>query len=240
VDNPEPLPGIGALGAWQANLSDDERALRYLKGERGLTIQTIRRYEIGITRDTPGAFVFPIRDENGALVNLKRRFWPDPWVSRDGEPRKSRALAGRASCLYPIGALRNSPRAFVVCEGEFDALLLNQHRIPAVTSTAGSSWRPEWDACAAGRFVAVLYDAGANSYELAEDRASQFRAAGARDAWPVDLTLAGFSKGRDVTDWFITCGWTSDDLWAFIRERRRWFREARGCVRRRRQGGDHG
>jgi hypothetical protein len=70
----------------------------------------------------------------------------------------------------------------------------------------------------------VLYDAGAHSYERAEKRASALVAAGAKEAWPVDLTLVGFAKGEDVGDWFVNYGWDATAMKAFLNESRRWYR----------------
>ena len=106
----------------------------------------------------------------------------------------------------------------LVCEGEFDALLLRQHGFPAVTSTAGTSWSPEWNRHVRGRQVAVVYDAGAFSLEIAERRAREFVAAGACEAWAVEL---GLEKGEDATDWFVNYGRSADDLRRLIRAARR-------------------
>lgn len=127
-------------------------------------------------------------------------------------------------------ALGHGPPAVVISEGETDTLLLNQAGIPAVTSTAGTSWKAEWDRFVAGRRVAVLYDAGALSYERAERRALALVATGAKEAWPVDLTLAGFAKGEDVGDWFATYGWDAIALRAFINKSRKWYRDDRPAV----------
>ena len=50
------------------------------------------------------AVTFPVRDESGALVNVKRRF-----LSSSAQP-KSMALA-RPAALYPVQALAGDPRA---------------------------------------------------------------------------------------------------------------------------------
>jgi hypothetical protein len=144
-------------------------------------------------------------------------------------------LGGKGrSHLYPLSVLGADPATLVLCEGELDALLLNQHGIRAVTSTAGTTWKPDWDRHVVRRRVAVLYDAGARSYERAERRALALVAAGAREAWPVDLTLAGFAKGEDVGDWFVKYRWDAAALWAFLNATRRWYRAERrapgGCV----------
>jgi hypothetical protein len=161
-----------------------------------------------------------VRDERRELVNVKRRFL-DPAAHP-----KSMGLA-RPAALYPVHVFARGPRVIVVCEGEIDALLLNQHGIPAVTSTAGTRWNPAWNVHVVGRSVAVLYDAGALSYEKAEERAKTLRVAGARDSWPVDLLLASFDKGEDVGDWFVKYGMSASELGRFIQQARRRYRADR-------------
>jgi len=185
---------------------DHAHALAYLKDTRGLTNQTIRDYEVGYSI-SGDAIVFPIRDEAGEVVGMKRRFL-DPAA----DPKTVNS-AGPAR-LYPIQVLASDPSALVLCEGEFDALVLNQHGIPAITGTAGTHWKPEWSAHLIGRNVAVMYDAG--SFALATDRAAQLKRDGARRAWPVDLILAGFKEGDDATDWFVRYDRSASELRSFV------------------------
>ena len=111
-------------------------ARRYL-ANRGLSKAMLLRAEVGygdsFWKGCPPGFKFPIRNEDGNLVGYKERFWPKLWLPRgDKKERKSRTLAGDGqSWLYPRWALADDPRLIVVCEGEFDALLLNHHGFAA-------------------------------------------------------------------------------------------------------------
>ena len=207
------------VAGWASRLRTTPHALAWLHG-RGLTDETIRIYELGYDGDAD-AITIPVRDEHGEFVNVRRRY-----LAPDSHP-KMMGLPGRGSQLYPLRILDDDPAALLVCEGETDALLLNQPGIAAVTSTAGTSWKPEWDRFVAGRSVAVMYDAGARSYERAERRALALEDAGAKEAWPVDLSLVGFADGEDVGDWFVTYGWEASALKAFLNESRRWYRAER-------------
>jgi hypothetical protein len=122
---PEPLPSPGNLAGWQARLLSDDRAWGWLH-ERALEGETIEQYELGFDGR---AFTIPIRDERGELVNLRRRY-----LSPAAGAPKMTGLRGRGSHLYPLSALA-APQTdtLVLCEGELDALLLNQLEIPAVT-----------------------------------------------------------------------------------------------------------
>jgi hypothetical protein len=212
----EPPPSQAKVDGWRSALLANRDALRYLEEKRGLTLATISAFELGC--ENGSAITIPVRDEWDELETLKRRFL-DPAA----DP-KTRNLSRQAS-LYPISSVTVGPRAVVVCEGELDACLLNQYGIPAITGTAGTHWNPEWNRWVEARQVAVVYDAG--SFDLAAIRANDFRANGAKDAWPVDLTRADFAKGEDATDWFVKYGRSAGELANFINESRRWCRRGR-------------
>ncbi|HET7571782.1 MAG TPA: hypothetical protein VFJ77_03835 [Gaiellaceae bacterium] len=215
-----PPPSEQLIQGWQSRLRSTDSALAYLIERRGLRHETIEQYELGYDGDLD-AITLPVRDAAGELVNVKWRH-----LAPDADPKMT-GLGGKGrSHLYPLEVLAADPLALVLCEGEFDALLLNQHGVPAVTSTAGTSWKPDWDPHVIGRRVAVLYDAGARSYEKAERRAAALVAAGARDSWPVDLTLCGFTKGEDVGDWVCKYRWPAHELVAFLNASRRWYVES--------------
>lgn len=210
----EPWSDDKQAGWMHRLLASEPDALRYLLQERGLMLDAIRAEQIGYVPTGTGtppwpdlaAFVFPCR---------KKRFWPRVPTDAKGKPVKCVALPGSASSL---DVKRPPGRALIVAEGELDAVLLRQHGLPTVTSTASTSWNPEWNVHVVGRRVAVIYDAGAESLALAERRAAEFAAAGAREAWAVDL---GLERGEDVTDWFVTYGRTAEQLRALIRRARR-------------------
>jgi hypothetical protein len=219
---PEPLPGA-LVSVWAQYLDRSPKAWAarlYLADERGIGGETVRTYRLGYgsRNGRPDAFMLPVYDQGGELVALKERYYPNLWKPRGKSPSKTRNSRGEAH-LYPLAALADDPKAIVLCEGEFDCLLLNQSGIPAVTSTAGTNWKPEWNRHVIGRQVAVLYDAG--SAKLAERRARELVAAGARPAWVANLEHEGFAKGEDVTVAVVRYGWAAQDLRNFINSERR-------------------
>ena len=207
---PAPLPSIGQIEDWHRALLTDKRALHYITRQRGLTRQTIRMYLLGFDGQ---AIVIPVIARGHRVVNVRRRF-----LSPRANGPKIIGVRGHAAHLYP-GMIRR--RAFVLCEGEFDALIARQHGLPAVTSTAGTSWSQSWNRYAARRRIAVLYDAGKRSFQLACDRAESLVSAGAENAWAVDLRRAGLASGEDITDWFLTHDFSVEKLLTLIRSRRR-------------------
>lgn len=209
---PSEAPSAAKADGHHARLLADDEALDYLLG-RGLTLDTIRLHKLGYDGDHD-AIVIPVYDEAGEVQNLFRRFL-DP----DAEP-KIVGLTGRPAAVWPLPLYLARPRPSVVlCEGEFDAALLNQQGFTAITSTAGTTWKPEWDRYVVGRRVAIIYDAG--SIEKARRRARELRDAGASDAWAIDLARAGLGEGEDVTDWLVKYGRSRDDLAELIGGERR-------------------
>lgn len=207
-------------------LWDDPNRLDYLHTERGLGDETLRRHEIGWDsgRDR---YTIPIRDGHGGLVNV-RRYRPGD------DPKIINATGyGSPARLYPLPLPSG---AIVICEGEWDCLLLNQHGIPAVTSTHGAStWLEEWNPWFVGRHVAYVYDVGADHHATAHAtglaatrrHAQAARAAprrqrrrrggvGTRPASsPASVRVVHLGlprEGDDVTDWFTTYGRTAREL----------------------------
>jgi hypothetical protein len=207
-------PSEGTVAGWHSALMSNTGALRYLRTRRGLSKDTIERYQLGYSGDRD-AVVVPIREANGDLHSAYFRSL-NPLATRG-----KRNLA-RPAALFPLAIFADSPQFVVLCEGEFDALLLNQHGVPAITSTSGTGgWEAhaDWGELFVGLHVAVLYDVG--SFELAKQRAHYLKKRGARDAWAVSLPLA---TGEDVTNWFVDYVYPVGELKAVIGKFRRLHR----------------
>ncbi len=207
--DPAPPPTLARIEDWTRALMADQRALSYVTRQRGLAIQTIYQYRLGFDGQ---AIVIPVINHRHRVVNVRRRF-----LAPQTNGPKITGIRGHTARLYP-NVKRG--RALLLCEGEFDALLARQHGLPAVTSTAGTSWSSSWNRYVARRRVAVLYDAGAHSYQLACHRATKLAEAGAADAWAVDLRQAGLADGEDVTDWFVVYKFSAEKLLTLIRDTR--------------------
>lgn len=205
-------PGLHA-GWCHRLLASEPAALAWLRA-RGLSVETIHELQIGYAPGGTGtepwaghaAFVFPCN---------RKRFWPIVPTNAKGKPAKCVGLPGHSAVLWP----KLPPgRLLLVCEGELDAALLRQHGLPAVTSTASTHWNAEWNQHIRGRRVAVVYDCGADSLGKARRRAEGFAAAGAVEAWAVDL---GLDHGEDVTDYLATYNRSPHELRTLINGARR-------------------
>lgn len=82
----------------------------------------------------------PIRDTSGEVLFMKLR--KDPFIQSDAP--KYMGTGGEAA-LFNVEALKDMPDQLVICEGEFDCLVLRAFGIPAISSTAGAlTFKDEW------------------------------------------------------------------------------------------------
>lgn len=212
---PEPLPSDAEVRRRTEDLC--RRGLAWIADRYGLTEATVRDYELGLEwRGRRGAepwLSIPIRDADGALVNVRRRYaGKRPELHATGE--KYRNLKGRGEVRgYPAHRLPPEGARLLVCCGEADALVFRQATgLAAVTSTGGASNWPEsgWDDLAARFDVTVIYDRGEEEFarRIADRLGARFR------ALPQDLPV-----GTDLADLYRECG--SDALRALLPTRPR-------------------
>ena len=218
---PAPLPSDEALDGWQRALLDSPLLLRYLRRRRGLSEESVRRWDLGWDEAHQG-FTLPVYDRTGALVNVTWRALSQDFGLCGSNGRylqtrkKVHRLAGRRAAdgclpLYP-DVPPEGPLLLV--EGEFDALVARQNGLPAVTGLLGQLWVGAWDEAVRGRRVAVVYDTGAE--QAAAATVQKLREASASAAWLVRLGLP--NRGDDVVDWFVTYRRSTRALLRLIRE----------------------
>ncbi len=111
---------------------------RFMK-ERGLSIETIRKYRLG---HTGTHFVIPVPDLEGSWQTLRYRS-DDGLVDRGGpDYKKYDGLYGRNQpTLFPLSPLLRGPcliDELVITEGEYDALAAIQAGMCALTVTGGA------------------------------------------------------------------------------------------------------
>ncbi len=213
---PEPLPSFASVDGAVSRLFSEREPLDYLLHKRGLTEATICKYEIGWDGS---AFTFPIYDAQGELVNLIRRPWPNAEPGRKYISWTARNRHNGGIQLYP-DVPRGGP--ILLCEGLLDALLVRQYDLPqAVTSSQGvNTFLPEWLPLFRQRRIAVCFDVGAE--KVMRDRVAALSAAGAAEAWPVELRLV-LPKGKSDLSDYLNGGGTRQELLELIqRDRRRW------------------
>lgn len=124
-----------------------------LMQRRGLTTETITRFQIGWDTDQD-AYTIPVRSHTGEAVNI-RFYQLDPSDDR----RKIWSVLGHGEpVLYPISILDGN-REIVLCEGEWDALLTIQKGFAAVTRTgAAKVWKDSWNPHFEDKCVYLCHD----------------------------------------------------------------------------------
>jgi hypothetical protein len=117
---------------------DNSKYLDYLQVERGLKMETINSHNLGV--DAQGNITIPIPDPV-TPVGIKKRTDPfNPGTNKYLNPSGVQSLIFNEMTLS-----RDGIEEVVLCEGELDALTLEQYDIPAITKTTGggSSFKAE-------------------------------------------------------------------------------------------------
>jgi DNA primase len=174
---------------------------RYLN-DRGIPDVTIKKHLLGWsgTRVT-----IPVFGRNEGEV-LQIRFAKSPEDTSDSP--KVLTQFGAELELYGWDTLARRPNRVVICEGEYDRLVLESRGFPAVTSTGGaSSFRKEWvPEFARIRHVYLCFD---------RDKAGEEGARRVQTLLPqariVKLPADVGEKG-DVTDFFVRLGRSAVDF----------------------------
>jgi hypothetical protein len=116
----------------------EDRLVDALMTERGLTIETIRRFKIG---HTGTHFTIPVYGLGGDIYSIRYRTDELALDAGGASARKYEGTFGRnAPCLYPlptVGQLSEVGSLWIT-EGEFDALAAWQHGLIALTVTNGA------------------------------------------------------------------------------------------------------
>jgi len=201
--DPDELPSAAQIAGCHSRLMAENAPLDYLLEKRSLTLDILREFKIGWDGE---AFTFPVYDADFEVVQLVRRRWPAPWVTRSGKRVPYKVLKGHGAYLYPQPL---PERGWLLLAGTLDAVLGRQHGLPAVTSICGTSFPDRWHPLVRGRRVFVMYDVGEE--QVMNGRVASLRAAGA-DATAVRLSrLLHKGQGKDLSD-ALTGSYTRHDL----------------------------
>jgi CHC2 zinc finger/Toprim-like len=183
-----------------------ERIREYLHG-RGISDEVINRRFLGWngTRIT-----VPVFNRNGVCAFF--RVAKDP----DDKSDSPKMLSSRGSHvdLYGWEVLRLRPRRIIICEGEFDRLVLEANGFDAVTSTGGAgTFKDEW--AEAFKEIPEVY--------LCFDRDEPGRKGELRVARMIPYARivklpSDVGDGGDITDFFVRLGESSADFERLLAE----------------------
>ena len=177
-----------------------ERIRAYLHG-RGIDDATLERFLIGWSG---WRITIPIYDRGGRVTFFKLA--KDPADS--GDSPKMLATPGSAAELYGWERVKSDAPYVIVCEGEFDRLVLETRGFPAVTSTGGAfTFRLEWaQALTAIDTVYISYDVDAAG-QMGALRLARLVPHARLVQLPAEVGEAG-----DVSDFFIRLGRSPEDF----------------------------
>ena len=200
----KPLPGEDTIEHWHARLIKQDRMLAYVTEKRGLSRATIDDAELGWDGFR---YCFPIRDEHGDLVNIRRY---DPKRNDKNKMISWGEGYGKAR-IYGIELLVDPDvTEIVVTEGEWDRWVAKQMGLNSVCGTAGAgTFDAKWGPLFKGKDVYFCYDAD-NQGKKGMIKAARIVEPFANNVYLVDLDID--IKGGDITDFFILQGRTIEEF----------------------------
>lgn len=173
----------------------------YLRAHRGLSDAAIEKFQIGWDGQR---IAIPIRGRNGKVQFFK--LGKAPGDTSDGPKMKS-SFGGYAE-LYGWERAQGTTPQLVICEGEYDRLLLESRGYAAVTSTAGAlTFRKEWaQAIARIPAIYICYDRDAAGEAGARLVGSMLREA------KIVILPPHVGLNGDIGDFFMGLGKTIEDF----------------------------
>lgn len=200
-----------------AELLDSPPSMEYLRDGRGLSLETIAKFRLGYV---PADFMdhalakWTLEElRNAGLVGDKNYplFFDAiliPYFERDRVTalRAKSYVDGRilqtkdtSLRLFGVNHIRGHPEPFV-CEGELDAIYLNQVGLPACASPGAGVFQEEWVSLFdTAKRVFVVFDADEAGYKGAHRTATMI----GRKARIVELPVPQGQKSTDVTEFFL-------------------------------------
>ena len=180
-----------------------EEALAYLAG-RGISEEVAAKYRLG-------TIVNPIEGHQGyeGWISIPYFTALDHCVGfkfrrlDDGKPKYG-SPTGQKTHLYNVTAVTvDSPR-IVICEGEFDAIIMNEVGVPAVGVPGVAAWKPFYPKLFTG--FDIIYVIGDNDQR--EDKetnpGAEFSKRVAGDI--INGQIVQLPPGMDITDYYLANG----------------------------------
>lgn len=203
-----------------------EGLIQWFEKDRLIKQSSLEKQRIG-RFDLSGRpwIVIPIFDSSGevAFCKLKR---PPGLTDKDQPKAKVYPHESKdRSAMYCRNVLKKEGlKRVVLCEGELDAILLNQYKIPAVSGTAGATTFPkEWlDYFPENIEVVVCMDADEAGRKASEKIGGMFKRHRPDVTVSEVVWMEGVHKGYDVTDFFVECVNRDEDpadrFWSLVHD----------------------
>jgi hypothetical protein len=193
-----------------AQLIKNKEYLGKLKSKHGIEFESVTKYQLGFKDGETPRITIPVWDEEGKIVNMRL------YSYAGGKDKMIGTKNANTNRIYLPENLKGDTIYWT--EGEFKAILLNQHGFPASAPTNGAgSWEADWNERFRGKDVVIVYDvdkAGRDGAAMV-CRNLYGVARSVRDVFLTDVTDVIGSNGKangDITDYFVKKGKTSDDF----------------------------
>ena len=192
---------LEAAQHYAQSISDE--ALAYLAG-RGISEETAALYQLGTITDAieghqmyEGWISIPYITALGMCVGFKFRRLDD------GKPKYG-APIGQKSHLFNVSAVMASTSSIVICEGEFDAIVMETNcGIPAVGVPGVAAWKPYYTKLFNG--FDMVYVVGDN--DIKDDGSNPGMEFSRRVAGEVlNSQIVQLPAGMDITDFYLANG----------------------------------
>lgn len=189
---------------------------KYLN-DRMLDDNTINDYMLGYGEFYGKKWItIPIKDEEGKYVYLKLRRDPNDKDST-GMPKYIFYPKDQNAVLFNYDNIIKSldREQIFICEGEFDCILLNSKRIPAVTSTTGvSGFKEEWiDNIKEYSKIYICFDNDSAGKKGAEDLIKRIEKKIIKTETVIyQINLPETGNIKDVTDYFVNNIGSADEF----------------------------
>lgn len=175
-------------------------ARMYLEG-RGIDLAVAATYRLGYVaapevghEQYQGRLSIPYLTKAG-VVNLKFRCIRNHECKETGCPKYLGLSQG--TNLYNVSAFFRDSTVIAICEGEFDALILNEHVMPAVGVPGAQHWKPWYERCFSDYEKVFVY---ADGDEAGRDFARQV------SSHLDGVTVIHMPHGTDVNQVFLDEG----------------------------------
>jgi hypothetical protein len=181
--------------------------IRQCLNARGITDALVSDFKLGWGEFYGKWWItIPIQDIDGNFVFFKLRQDPNEGDEKITYPR------GIEAQIYDWETLKTATDKIVICEGEFDRLILLSKGIPAITSTHGAmTFKQEW--CKRLANVSKIYICFDNDEagKKGAERVAKMVENGGNKTYIITLPEE-VGEGGDITDYFIKLNGNSDDL----------------------------
>ena len=184
----------------------DESTLKYLK-DRGISEEVAALYSLGTVTEPMnghelhvGWLSIPYITAMGMCVGFKFRRLDD------GKPKYGQPT-GATTHMYNVSDITKRSARIVVCEGEFDTVLVSGVlNLPAVGVPGVANWKPHYPRLLNG--YDTVYVAGDNDIPKEPDGDNPGQLFSKRVASEVmNATIVNFPAGMDITDYYLQNGY---------------------------------